>query len=156
MIKENSYKVYVIPAQAGIQKARWIPAYAGMTTLLRAFLLVLFFASHAWAEGNYVNRSSEKLGRGVFNVVFSPIEITKAIESELKEGQPFKMVTLAPAKGILKMGERILVGSYETVTFFVPQNPILKPPYITPSVDENLKEKHEEKKDGPWSGLYAH
>ena len=122
--------------------------------LTSILLLVLFSASHAWAEGNYANRSTEKLGRGVFNVVFSPIEITKAIESDLKEGQPFKMVTLAPAKGILKMGERILVGSYETVTFLVPQDPILKPPYITPSVDEYLKEKHEEKKDGPWSGLY--
>ena len=122
--------------------------------LTSILLLFVFFVPHAWAEGNYVSRSTEKLGRGLFNVVFSPIEITKTVESELKEGQPFKMATLAPAKGILKMGERILVGSYETVTFFVPQDPILKPPYITPSVDEFLKEKHEEKKDGPWAGLY--
>ena len=122
--------------------------------LASILLLVLVVAPNAWAEGNYVNRSSEKLGRGLFNIVFSPLEIFKSIESELKEGQPFKMVTLAPVKGVLKTVERISVGSYETVTFFVPQDPILKPPYITPSVDEYLKEKHEEKKDGPWSGLY--
>ena len=122
--------------------------------LLSVFISLLFLVPIAWAEGNYVNQSSEKLGRGVFNIVFSPLEISKSIESDLKEGQPFKMVTLAPVKGILKMGERILVGSYETVTFLVPQDPILKPPYITPSVDEYLKEKHEEKKDGPWSGFY--
>lgn len=119
------------------------------------FLLILFLIPTAWAKGNYFERSTEKLGRGVFNVVFSPLEISKAVESELQEGQPFKMVTLAPVEGVLKMTGRILVGTYETATFLVPQDPILKPPYITPNIQEYTELKHESKADGPWSGLYS-
>lgn len=132
-----------------INKVHVILARAGMTTLLILLLVPL-----AQAEDSYVSRSGEKLGRGIFNIIFSPLEITKAIESEFKEGQPFKMATLAPAKGVFKTAERILVGSYETATFLIPQKPILSPPYITPSMDEYTKEKHEKKKDGVWGGLY--
>ena len=123
-------------------------------------LLVLFLIPNAWAGPpageageNYFKRSGEKLGRGAFNIVFSPLEITKAIESEIAEGQPFKTFTLAPIEGILKMTGRIVVGAYAIATFLISQDPILKPPYITSNNQEYAEAKHEQP-DGIWSGLY--
>ena len=117
-------------------------------------LLVLFLIPNAWAGENYFKRSGEKLGRGAFNIVFSPLEITKAMESDFEEGQPYKMFFLAPIEGVLKTGGRILVGTYETVTFLIPQGPILEPPYITANIQEYTEAKHESKTDRHWSGLY--
>ena len=124
-------------------------------------LLVLFLIPNAWAGPpageageNYFKRSGEKLGRGAFNIVFSPLEITKAMESDFEEGQPYKMFFLAPIEGVLKTGGRILVGTYEVATFIIPQKPILKPAYITPNIQEYTEAKHESKTDRPWSGLY--
>jgi putative exosortase-associated protein (TIGR04073 family) len=112
---------------------------------LSILTFILFLAPNAQAEGNYFERTGEKISRGLYNIVFSPFEISKAIESEVEEGQPFKTVTIAPAKGVFKMAERILVGSYETVTFLIPQDPIFKTPYITPSTEDSSKGKHDEK-----------
>jgi putative exosortase-associated protein (TIGR04073 family) len=148
-------KDYVILKPKAEESLRSFTALRMTSILLNVFILVFSLTPNAHAEENYVNRSGQKLGRGVFNMVFSPLEITKSIESEFKEGQPFKMVTLAPARGVFKTVQRIAVGAYETVTFLVPQKPILNPPYITPSINEYAKEKHE-KKDGPWGGIYPH
>jgi putative exosortase-associated protein (TIGR04073 family) len=121
---------------------------------MTSILIVLFLIPNAWAKDNYFKRSTEKLGRGMYNIVFSPLEITKAIESDFEEGQPYKMVFLAPMEGILKTGGRILVGTYEVATFIIPQKPILEPAYITPNIQEYTEAKHESKTDRPWSGLY--
>ena len=121
-----------------------------------SLILVLFLIPNAWAyepEKPYVNKAAEKLGRGLVNIVFSPVEITSAIESNVAAGNPYKTALLAPMEGALKMIGRVFVGSYEAVTFFVPQDPILKPAYIKPNTQEFVEAKHD-KPDGPWSGVY--
>ncbi|MBI4372475.1 MAG: exosortase system-associated protein, TIGR04073 family, partial [Candidatus Omnitrophica bacterium] len=102
-----------------------------------------------WAGDSYWGRSGQKLGRGVTNIVFSPVEIPKAIEDGIQKDETYKILLVNPVRGIFSMFGRILVGAYEVVTFWIPQKPILKPAYIAPTIREYLKEKNVDKNDGP-------
>lgn len=122
----------------------------GMLSAVAVFIVFRVFSAEAWASDNYFNRSGEKLARGVTNIVFSPMEIFKSIEDDFLHDQIPRMITVAPFEGILRMFGRVLVGCYETATFYVPQKPILKPAYVFQNLPEYAKSSSDVKLDAPW------
>ena len=81
--------------------------------------------------------------RGAYNIVLSPLEVSRSIEQGIEEGSLYKPFFISPFEGLAKMIGRIFVGIYEVATFPIPQDPILKPVYISPTIGEYLKEKNE-------------
>ena len=116
-----------------------------------AKILVLSFvlSRPVWSADGYFNRSGEKFGRGVVNIAFSGLEIPKSIEEGIENDQPYKTVLVNPVHGVFSMLGRVLVGAYEVTTFWIPQRPILKPPYVMPGIRDYLKEKYDAEGDSP-------
>lgn len=109
------------------------------------FLLSFIFLAQSILHAEYFGRSGEKLGRGVVNVTGFPVEITKAYEKDLQEDHFYKLFLVSPARGLFNGLKRLTVGVYEIATFFIPQDPIVKPAYITPGI----KDFFSENADGP-------
>lgn len=112
-------------------------------------VLFFFFVPSGWSDGNYFTRSGEKFGRGVSNVVYSPLEVLKSMERGFEGDQPYRALLIDPFRGIFWTVGRVLVGSYEIVTFWIPQGPILKPAYVSASLREYLDEKDDPRIDAP-------
>ena len=116
-------------------------------SILIALLCLLTPIAHS--ADNYFTRSSQKFGRGAANVLSSPLEILRGVEENFETAQPVKMVFLGPIKGMFLTTGRILVGTYEMATFFVPHGPIMDPDHMTSSIKDYLAEKNEAENDGP-------
>ncbi|MBI4357744.1 MAG: exosortase system-associated protein, TIGR04073 family [Candidatus Omnitrophica bacterium] len=112
-------------------------------------MLSCLFVPPGWSDGNYFSRSGEKFGRGATNVVFSPLEILKSMERGLEMDQAYRAVLIGPFRGIFNMIGHAFVGTYEMVTFWIPQDPILKPTYVYPGLKEYLHEKNDPRVDAP-------
>ncbi|OGX03205.1 MAG: hypothetical protein A3G87_02805 [Omnitrophica bacterium RIFCSPLOWO2_12_FULL_50_11] len=105
-----------------------------------AFVICIALLPNAFGEGSYFAQSGEKLGRGASNIVFAPLAAARTIERDIERDQPYRLVLVAPVEGTLRMVGRMAVGVYEMATFWVPQQPILKPAYQMPSIKEYLDE----------------
>lgn len=114
-----------------------------MRTFLAALAVFLLLPGILHAE--YFGRAGEKLGRGVVNVTWFPVEITKAYEQDIREDHFYKLFLVSPARGLFNGLKRLTVGVYEIGTFFIPQDPIVKPAYIMPGI----KDFFSENADGP-------
>ena len=79
-----------------------------------------------------------KLGRGLVNVVTSPVEIPRNIAIEWERTDPVSGVFLGTIKGIGWAFARAATGAYEAVTFPIPipedYEPMMDPPYIITDV----------------------
>lgn len=99
-------------------------------------LLLLAVAVNGYAdisiEKSYTDKISEKLGRGIVNIGCSGIEITREFEKEIDNDQLPAAVTTGVLKGTFQMIKRILVGTFEVATFYVPNEPFMKPVYVMP------------------------
>jgi len=62
----------------------------------------------------------DKLGRGLANVVTSPLEITKGMSDEGEANGMFAGVTVGLLKGAFNTVKRAVVGVFEVATFPVP------------------------------------
>ncbi|MCK5451481.1 MAG: exosortase system-associated protein, TIGR04073 family [Candidatus Omnitrophica bacterium] len=96
--------------------------------ILLVLVLVLSFAAPAFAGNNALT----KLGRGVANVLTSPVALGRGItECEKKDGI-LAGLTVGALNGTFNVLKRIVVGTYEIVTFPIPlpqgYDPILTDP----------------------------
>ncbi len=84
----------------------------------------------------FCQTATRKLGRGICNIVFCPLEILEQTKSVYDSDGPFAAVTYGLVKGVFMIGARALVGVYETVTFPIPlprgYKPILNYPEFFP------------------------
>lgn len=83
---------------------------------------------------SYVSGSLRKLGRGISNIVTSPIELPRKIEKVgLRDGW-VAGATVGVLQGAWRTILRALAGVYETVTFFVEApadfRPIIQPEFV--------------------------
>lgn len=93
-----------------------------------AFLMLMAGAVPLCAEGSadYSVGISQKLGRGLLNVLSSPLEIPCGIRDEVAERGGGGTVT-GLFRGITLMARRILVGVTEVGTFMIPMEETLPP-----------------------------
>lgn len=91
---------------------------------LTSFLLMAMFAAYA-AEASYTGDVSNKLGRGLGNVLYSPFEIPHRVSTEMVGEDYVYAFPKGLVKGAFHAVGRAVVGVYETVTFVVPQQPII-------------------------------
>ena len=118
----------------------------GFSVLVIVLFLVGFGQeARCFFLSNYAKRSFEKLGRGFTNVAFAPVDIGHSMERSVEKGEFYPLFFIAPARGIAWMMGRILVGTYEIATFWVPQKPILKPPYFKPDIRGYFNETNDKK-----------
>ena len=113
-------------------------------------LLFLFlFSSTGWCKDPYVFRAAKKLGRGLYNIVYSPLELPRAVETGLVETRIDKMILLDPIRGIFNTVGRFSVGAYEVVSFLYPQPPIIHPVYLMEGTRDYLTYQRKVDSDGP-------
>ena len=101
-----------------------------MTVVL--IMAVVIAAGSVQAYGASVSGSAKKLGRGVANVVTSPIGILEGIQDTMVERGAFAGFTWGIFQGVVNVVKRVVVGTYEIITFPVPfprdYQPILTDP----------------------------
>lgn len=79
--------------------------------------------------GQFEAEGAAKLTRGATNVLFGWMEIFKTPirMSEDSRSNAVKGVLLGVPYGVLRFVGRTVVGAYEVVTFYIPQEPIFSP-----------------------------
>lgn len=79
----------------------------------------------------YAGDPAVKLGRGIANIVGSPLELANGMIHGIEE-HPVAGLVSGTIYGVFGTANRILVGAYETATFLIPipprYEPILDPP----------------------------
>lgn len=91
------------------------------------FLLSLFTSSPSSEAGvDYSVEVSQKFGRGLLNVLSSPLEIPCAIRDDVQEKGAAGVGT-GFFKGIAFFLRRVLVGATEVGTFVIPMEATLPP-----------------------------
>jgi len=99
-----------------------------VTTVLLLVTLILSVPGSAFAENNPLT----KLGRGIANVLTSPIALGRGITDAYDKDGILAGVTVGALTGAFNVVKRILVGAYEVATFPAPipsmYEPILTDP----------------------------
>jgi len=122
-----------------------------MRVVVVMFLMMMgCMASTVWSADsekkatgqNALDLSVQKLGRGIYNVLFSEMELLQNVAQETADDGIPSGLTIGVVRGIQKTLTRAIVGTYEISTFTVPQGPILKPEFFTAeAVEEQAKKK---------------
>lgn len=92
-------------------------------------VFVLIFGNSSGYAGNgsdYVVGISEKFGRGILNVLSSPLELPCTIGSDVSERGAAGFVT-GLFRGLAFVARRALVGATEAGTFMIPMEATLSP-----------------------------
>ncbi len=105
-------------------------------SILKLFLMILIsgtLCSSARAAQDRVFEANRKLGRGVSNVVFGPLEVFKGMNEAHKETNWIGGLTWGPIRGAGNMFRRMGTGLYEIATFPKPTKVIEKPEFVMPN-----------------------
>ena len=98
---------------------------------LSLILSILFlFSSQAVASDSYFSKSSERFVSGIANVATGFMELPKNIILTSQNEGPIYGVTIGLVMGIMHTVGRTVVGALDVVTFWVPANPSVYPPFI--------------------------
>ncbi len=76
-----------------------------------------------------VDIATRKLGRGISNIVFSPVEIVNSVYTVQRNDGEVAAVTYGVLQGLTRTVARIGIGAYEVVTFPVGRRPIITPEF---------------------------
>ena len=98
----------------------------GIITVSIIFVTLFSKISYAQTGIDYSVEISQKLGRGLLNLLSSPLEIPCTIRDEVSERGASGVAT-GFFKGILFFARRALVGSTEAGTFMIPMEATLPP-----------------------------
>lgn len=104
-----------------------------MKRVMCACIVLAFIAGLATA--GYCQDPVRKLGRGVANIISSPLEIPNNMISRWRcDNAIFESLVVGLPTGILRMVMRCGVGAFETVTFLFPVPsgycPVMEPEYV--------------------------
>lgn len=101
-----------------------------MVKLFLIFSILFFFSSQAVASDSYFRSSAEKFVGGVANIASGFMELPKnVILTSQKEGKIYG-VTAGLTMGIMHTVGRTVIGALDVVTFLIPTNPSINPPFI--------------------------
>jgi putative exosortase-associated protein (TIGR04073 family) len=93
--------------------------------IVSAIIVLLLIAS--FATPGYCDGPIKKLGRGVCNILFCPVELFMQISNVNRCDGPMAGITYGVAKGIVMVLVRGTVGVYETMTFPIPMPSCYRP-----------------------------
>lgn len=82
--------------------------------------------AHAQTSGDYGIEISRKFGRGLLNVLSSPLELPCEIRDEVSEWG-WRGIFTGPVQGVALFARRLLVGVTEVATFVIPMEGTLAP-----------------------------
>lgn len=88
-------------------------------------ILSFVFLNAPFAEAAYTAGVAQKFSRGVGNIVYAPAEIFLQVSNEMTSEDYVYAAPKGLLKGLFYAAGRLVVGAYEVVTFFVPQDPII-------------------------------
>ena len=111
---------------------------------LAVTMVAMGLSTQAWAnipgtsdesrDNAYINGMLTKFGRGVSNIVTSPLELLRTPTLVGRRQGNLAGITVGLAQGAWRTLERAAIGVFEVVTFFaeVPDNfqPIMKPEFV--------------------------
>lgn len=69
----------------------------------------------------------ERIGSGVANIVYGPLELVYQFKEEIKRTDPIRGAVPGVIRGVSWFAAREVVGIFELVTFFLPLDPHLEP-----------------------------
>ena len=69
----------------------------------------------------------DRLGSGVGNIVYGPLELIYQTKEEIKRTDPVRGMVPGIIRGVTWFGKREVIGVFEVVTFFLPIQPHLEP-----------------------------
>ncbi len=69
---------------------------------------------------------AEKFGRGLSNIAFSIFEFPYRIGKEMEVTDPIAALGSGALKGVAWAAARLVVGAFDTVTFFIPTRPMIR------------------------------
>ncbi len=69
----------------------------------------------------------ERIGSGVANIVYGPLELVYQFKEEIKRTDPVRGAVPGVIRGVSWFVAREVVGVFELVTFFLPLKPHLTP-----------------------------
>ena len=99
-----------------------------------AIIIILIGSLLSIPSPCFAQNMLRKLGRGVANVVTSPLELPKSIQEVFYEDGPVAAGTYGILEGAFKGIVRIAAGVYEVITFPIPfpadYEPIVEPEFL--------------------------
>jgi len=101
--------------------------------MIVAVILVSLASSSVFA-GERFDDVTYKLGRGLTNIITSPIDVVATFDEKFQEYGPYKGSAYGLVRGVANGLTRLAIGVFEVLTFpfEVPENygPILEPEFI--------------------------
>lgn len=103
------------------------------TSLLIISCAVLLLSATSLQAGTHdksrVDDATRKLGRGISNVVFAPIEIFNSIYTVQQEDGEVAAISYGLLQGVGRSALRIGIGVYEVATFPKAEAPLIMPEF---------------------------
>ena len=100
-----------------------------------ATVLALVAGTPALA-GDYGDRASNKLARGLANLTTGWLEVPKNISNESRRSNVGVGLTWGSIKGGLHTVGRTAVGAFDTATFYVPSKEVVHSTYVWDDFDK--------------------
>jgi putative exosortase-associated protein (TIGR04073 family) len=102
--------------------------------IILVLLVVLSFSASVVSAGELFDNMTYKLGRGLTNIVTSPLDVLKTFDNEFMKYGSYKGTSYGVIKGLSNGVSRLCVGVFEVLTFpfEIPENygPIIEPEFI--------------------------
>ena len=114
-----------------------------MKILVTRFVFLVLFcilpqtamAQHGVPQ-SYPAAASEKLVNGIANTVTGVIELPKTVILTSRRNEAAYGLTIGLVTGIMHTVVRTFFGALDAVTFFIPTQPTVRPPYIWQDFDK--------------------
>ena len=104
-----------------------------MSSKKTVVLTLILLAGTCWmssARADYWDRTARKLGRGLANVITSPVEVPINIDRKLEESGPAAGLSYGTVRGVGRCLARIGVGVFEVLSFPFPSRVFMQPEFL--------------------------
>ncbi|GAB6067701.1 hypothetical protein JCM13664_10190 [Methylothermus subterraneus] len=102
-------------------------------------LLAVFGVGAASAEENYGIKAGRKLGIGLVNVATGWLEIPKSAINTYNQTNFWFGISGGVIKGLVNTGGRVLTGTLDVLTFYVPTKPVPQPRLVWEDFDADTR-----------------
>ncbi len=103
--------------QAVSRRVAFRSLLGGLVVLLTVALTAPAFATGPLYTTTYPSKITNKLGRGLGNILFCWVEIPLEINEEIQNTDPVTGTVVGLGKGVFYTGQRLVLGTVDVVTF---------------------------------------